>query len=94
MPMRFLITEPIQSGENIELGADRAHYLSKVMRHKPGDVIACFDGNGTAFDAQLVSVGSKRCTVQITHKAPLAPQPSIQLHLGISLIKGQAMSQG
>ena len=93
MPMRFLISEPIHHGEPIVLAAERAHYLTRVMRHKAGDVIECFDGHGTVFDAQLTEVGQKRCTLLVTHEKSAAQRPATALHLGISLLKGQAMDR-
>lgn len=93
MPMRFLISEPIHDGEPIVLAADRSHYLTRVMRHKAGDMIECFDGKGTVFDAQLTEVGNKRCTLRVTHEQPPAQRPATALHLGISLLKGQAMDR-
>ena len=93
MPMRFLVQMPITTAESIELTTDRAHYLTKVMRHKAGDVVECFDGNGTVFEAQLSEVGNKRCTLVVTNQHPVAQPPTVKLHLGISLLKGQAMDR-
>ena len=93
MPLRFLISESISDGQSINLAADRAHYLTKVMRHKVGDIIECFDGNGTLFDAQLTDVGNKRCTVMVREVKAVQQRPTIRLHLGISLLKGQAMDR-
>jgi len=93
MPLRFLILEPISEGQSIILAADRAHYLTKVMRHKAGDIIECFDGNGTLFDAQLTDVGNKRCTVLVRQVKAVQQRPALTLHLGISLLKGQAMDR-
>lgn len=93
MPMRFLVQTPVITAQPIELTADRAHYLTKVMRHKAGDVVECFDGNGTVFDAQLSEVGNKRCTLLVTNQRPVAQRPAVKLHLGISLLKGQAMDR-
>ncbi len=93
MPLRFLILEPVSEGQSINLAADRAHYLTKVMRHKAGDIIECFDGNGTIFDAQLTDVGNKRCTVLVRQVKAVQQRPAITLHLGISLLKGQAMDR-
>jgi 16S rRNA (uracil1498-N3)-methyltransferase len=91
--MRFLVQTKISTAEPIELTADRAHYLTKVMRHKVGDVVECFDGNGTIFDAQLSTVGNKRCTLLVINQRPIAQRPVVKLHLGISLLKGQAMDR-
>ncbi|MCR9261740.1 MAG: 16S rRNA (uracil(1498)-N(3))-methyltransferase [Pseudomonadaceae bacterium] len=93
MPLRFLIPEAVSEGQSITLAADRAHYLTKVMRHKAGDLIECFDGNGGAFDAQLSEVSNKRCTVTVSRIKAVEPRPDISLALGISLLKGQAMDR-
>jgi 16S rRNA (uracil1498-N3)-methyltransferase len=93
MPLRFLILEPISEGQSINLAADRAHYLTKVMRHKVGDVVECFNGDGAVFDVQLTEIGNKSCTVQASQVKTLQQRPATKLHLGISLLKGQAMDR-
>ncbi|XOV83729.1 MAG: RsmE family RNA methyltransferase [bacterium] len=93
MPMRFLVQTPVDPDEPFALNADRAHYLTRVMRHKTGDVVECFDGNGAVFEAQLIEVNSRRCTLRVTEQLRVVQPPAIKLHLGISLLKGQAMDR-
>lgn len=92
MPMRFLIDAPVEVDQNIDLPPERAHYLTRVMRLKVGETLACFDGRGTAYTAELINAETKRCTLRVLDIAP-TQLPQAGLHIAISLIKGQAMDR-
>lgn len=96
MPMRFLIETnqgTVSVGTQLSLDAERSHYLCKVMRVKSGDELACFDGNGTSFTARLLQVKAKKCTLVVSHVDNLSTRSSPRMHLGLSLLKGQAMDR-
>jgi 16S rRNA (uracil1498-N3)-methyltransferase len=92
MPMRFWIDSPVEVDQEIDLPSERAHYLTKVMRLKVGATLACFDGRGTAYLAELISAQTKRCTLRVLDIEPIQPSHE-DLHIAISLIKGQAMDR-
>lgn len=91
--MRFLIDTPVEAGMAVEVGADRAHYLCKVMRHQVGDILPCFNGQGTAFEAQLTNASSRRCELNIIHDSIRTEPASTNLELGLAILKGQAMDR-
>lgn len=93
MPLRFLIDLPVSGGEEIVVSPERARYLTKVMRKKTGDLVACFDGCGTAFTTAITNVSTKQCTLAVTARDAKAPAPANRLHLGIGLLKGPAMDR-
>ena len=93
MPMRFLIETHVDLGSELTLDAQRAHYLCKVMRLTRGDTVDCFNGRGTAFSAELLTSNAKKCELRITHVEPVVLPVEPALHLGLSLLKGQAMDR-
>lgn len=93
MPIRFLIDAQPCLGLDIELDHERSHYLCKVLRHKRGDTVACFDGRGTAFDAELLEAHSKQSVLRVASVAPTAAPAAPHLTLGLGLLKGQAMDR-
>lgn len=93
MPMRFLIQSPVNLGANLTLDAERSHYLCKVMRMKSGDEVMCFDGRGTSYKALLVKVEQKKSVLQVTAIDPCSAPQTTALHLGLSVLKGQAMDR-
>lgn len=57
--VRLFIDHPLASGQAVALNPDQAHYLSGVMRLKPGTVIEVFNGKDGGWDAEIVTA-SKR----------------------------------
>ena len=94
MPLRFLIqTSPPGVGRQIQLDAERTHYLCKVMRIRNGDEVECFNGAGVVFRATLLNTHHKQATLQVCAVEPaLTPQTPV-VHLALSVLKGQAMDR-
>lgn len=97
MPMRFLIEAAIQPGLRpgieLELDRERSHYLCKVMRMKTGDTLMCFDGKGCAFNALLLDANVKKSVLQVATVEPSEAATAHGVHLGLSMLKGQAMDR-
>jgi 16S rRNA (uracil1498-N3)-methyltransferase len=95
--MRFLVdaatTGTLNVGDEIILSPERSHYLCKVMRARRGERIDCFDGQGRTLQAILVNASSKQACLRLETVAEPAPAPTTNIHLGISLLKGQAMDR-
>ena len=70
--VRLFIDHPLASGQAVPLNADQGHYLSGVMRLKPGAEIEVFNGRDGAWDARIVAA-SKRGG-ELTALAQAAPQ--------------------
>lgn len=54
------VTEGIQ-----ELDAEESRHCVKVLRKRPGDLIAITDGKGTHYTARLVETSATRCTYAV-----------------------------
>jgi 16S rRNA (uracil1498-N3)-methyltransferase len=97
MPTRFLIEVANQAapqpGQRITLSADRSHYLCKVMRLRRGAQVECFDGKGHHILATLIDASPKQAVLSLQQVAPAAPESGIEIHLGLSLLKGAAMDR-
>ena len=78
--VRLYIDHPLASGQAVPLNADQAHYLSGVMRLKPGDVIEVFNGHDGAWDARLVSASKRGGEVMVQDQvAPQRDPPDLWL---------------
>lgn len=70
--VRLFIDHPLAPGQAVPLGADQAHYLSGVMRLKPGTVIEVFNGRDGAWDAELLAASKRGGELRALEQA--APQ--------------------
>ena len=61
--IRLFVEEPLAMGGSIELSAEQGHYATNVMRLGPGDRIAVFNGSDGEWEAEIVTVARRRCTL-------------------------------
>lgn len=90
MPSLFLSPEFFISNKPIITG-EKARYLSKVLRLKPGDFISLFDGQGSRYRAECVQFTGKKVLVRITSKEADCSKPSPLIILAQAILKGQKM---
>jgi len=87
---RFFISPADITGEIAHLTGPEAHHLRAVLRLSHGDPITFFDGTGSRYQARIEEILKDRVTATIighTHDLP----PTVRLHLGQALLKGQKM---
>lgn len=90
---RIYVAETLEVNQHIQLSEKTSHYLLKVLRLKTGTQLILFNGDGYEFDAELIEAQRKTATVSILKQSVKEPQPSLDIHLGIGLSKGDRMEQ-
>lgn len=88
---RLYTNTPLQAGTELSLDGQPAHYLGKVLRLAPGAVVALFNGDGQEYQATLLRVDKKHCTLAIGE--PACPNTESPLHtvLGLGISRGERM---
>lgn len=69
---RLYINQPLAKGVDVVADEKQAHYLTNVMRLKPGDEICLFNGHDGEWLAKVVSVNKK--SVAVSPEKKLKPQ--------------------
>jgi 16S rRNA (uracil1498-N3)-methyltransferase len=87
----FIPPSDIQQSRQITLSYEKSHYLTNVMRHGRGAKITVIDGCGGAFLAEVQSVQNGVASVGIIGELALDTEPSLNIVLCQSLIKGDKM---
>lgn len=87
---RFYTNYPIEVGKEISLPSNVVQHLN-VVRHKDGDLISLFNGDGNSYTAQIISLQRKNCLVNIESIESSAVTSCINLHLGLSIIANDKM---
>ena len=77
----------LRQGRGILTGAEARH-LSKVMRGKPGDEVALFDGSGVEYRARILTVGRDVVELEILETREDDREPDVAVTALVALPKG------
>ena len=81
---RLFIGQPITRNQYLEIDGDTAHYLTRVLRLKPGSELTVFEGNGYEYPAVITQIGKQRTVLR-------AGEPvlrDVESPLSVRLIQG------
>lgn len=88
---RIFTAGALASGHPAVLDDNASHHVSKVLRHRVGDTLIVFNGDGFQWQATISAIDKKRVTVDIGERsAPITESP-LDVHLGIAVSKGERM---
>ena len=88
---RFLVHGDLQPGAELELDAERARYLGRVLRLQSGDRLCVFNGERGEFEAVLVGVRKDSATLQLGAQRPTATESPLRIHLVQGISRGERM---
>ena len=88
---RIFVEQPLVSGQQIQISHPRAHYITHVLRLKPGDRLSVFNGLGGEFSASILSIARNRVTILPETFDPINRQSSLDVELGLAITKNDAM---
>jgi 16S rRNA (uracil1498-N3)-methyltransferase len=86
-----VFVEHLVSGGRVALEGDELHHLTRVRRHKSGDIVEVFDGQGNAFEAVVVEAGSKRVQLALTSEPLPDRRAAADLILAVAPPKGERL---
>lgn len=73
--MTRILWEKAQAvGDTVEIRGQEYHYLSRVRRHRPGDVVELRDPDGGRFEAAVLEVGRDLARLELTRELERAPE--------------------
>lgn len=87
MPHRYF-TNDISGGTARLTGAEAAH-LAKVMRAKPGQTVIICNGEGTDFEAEIISAAADEVIFKIVSSATSTAEPNVNVHVFMGYAKGE-----
>ncbi len=84
---RVHVDQPLAIGAEIELGADRSHYLLRVLRLQPGAALRLFNGSDAVDHPATLIVADKKAVARVESVVPAAPESPLHSQLIQGLAK-------
>jgi 16S rRNA (uracil1498-N3)-methyltransferase len=75
-------------GSRIILDSDEAHHLTRVLRLAPGATVFAFDGEGSEYECEVVSVGKNQAELGVRARLGDEVESPLVLTLGQAMVKG------
>ncbi len=85
---RLFTEASLQRGQSVQLEEKASHHLTRVLRHRAGDRLTLFNGDGYQYSATLQSIEKKQATVTIGAAETVDTESPLNTHLGIAVSKG------
>ncbi|HET8899787.1 MAG TPA: 16S rRNA (uracil(1498)-N(3))-methyltransferase [Rhodanobacteraceae bacterium] len=89
--IRLHVALPLAIGAEVELPADAAVHAINVLRLAVGDAITLFNGDGTEYEATLLTATKKQAVAQIDQAHENAAESPQQVCLAQALARGDKM---
>ncbi len=89
---RFFVSPNILAVSPVTLTGDQAHQIRRVLRLQPGDRVILLDGEGWAYEAQLIAVSSRDVRLTVVSRAKACGEPPVHITLYQAVLKGERFS--
>ncbi len=88
---RLFIRSELQTGQDLELDKEQAHYLGRALRLRPGDALTIFSAGSGEFEAKLTSIGKSNGEIAVGAAVVTATESPLKLHLVQGVSRGERM---
>ena len=89
---RIYTESELRAGDELALSERAAAHLVKVLRHRAGDRVTLFDGNGHEAIAEIVSAHRRHgCSVRVIETVEVSRESPLRIELLAGLSRGDKM---
>jgi len=88
---RLFIKEQLGPGQHLQLNAEQARYIGKVLRLRVGDPVTVFNGQGGEFAATAEALGKNSAVLLIGEQSAVATESPLKVHLVQGTSRGDRM---
>ena len=78
---RLHIAKTFGVNSTLQLDAEQARYLTRVLRLRVGDTLSVFDGLGSEFVASITSLGKSTAALLILEETAATTESDLKVHL-------------
>lgn len=88
---RIFVSGELQTGQQVQLDAEQARYIGRVLRLRSGDRLTVFNGQGGEFCATADSITKSAAILQIGEKSDTDTESPLKVHLVQGISRGERM---
>lgn len=88
---RLHVNQRLSPGATLRLEGDRARYVGRVLRLRPGNTLQVFNGDDGEFSAHIVKLAKSSAEVMVEEPVETATESSLKLHLVQGISRGERM---
>ncbi len=88
MADRYFLSQPTAPQETVWIDGDVAHHLINVMRHRVGDAVMLFDGQGQEYCGIVAAIEKRRLQVKIESNRSVERETAVDVHVWSALPRG------
>jgi len=88
---RLYIEGEYSTGSELEIEAEKARYLGRVLRLRVGDSLVVFNGTGTAYSADIAAFSRAGAALSVRDAVTLASESPLKIHLVQGISRGERM---
>jgi 16S rRNA (uracil1498-N3)-methyltransferase len=89
--IRIHVDEPLPLDSELNLPAQAAEHVARVLRMNAGDVLVIFNGDGYDYTATIVSVGKRDVRVHVDAREHVDNESPLRLTLAQGVARGEKM---
>lgn len=88
---RLYVADSLTIGNSVELAAEQARYVGRVLRKKTGDRIVLFDGSGGEYDASIAFFRKDAVGLIVEKFRDVRPESKLAIRLLQCVSRGERM---
>ena len=88
---RLFVNSPLSAGADLRLDKDKARYLGRVLRLRPGDAFGIFNGDDGEFHATLTKVTKDSAMAHVVSPIDTDTESPLKVHLVQGISRGERM---
>lgn len=89
--IRIHVDQPLAVSGELNLPAQAAEHVARVLRMSPGDPLVLFNGDGHDYAAVILAVGKREVTVRIESQQAVRNESPLALTLAQGVARGEKM---
>ena len=88
---RLYLPEFLETGRQLELDDDSAHYVRTVLRLKNAAKITLFNGDGREYSSSVVEASRKRVLINVGEFVERSVESFLRVSIGLAVCRGDRM---